>query len=72
MDCRVSKPSLRKPLGVGLILLIVAVWAIAVASASAWLVGLPNAVQAIVYLVLGIAWILPLGPVLRWMESGNA
>jgi hypothetical protein len=27
--------------------------------------------QAIFYLVAGIAWILPLKPLLRWMETGK-
>ncbi len=67
-----TSPSIRKPLGILLILLIVVVWAIAVASASPWIGRLPALAQAVVYLVAGIAWILPIGPILRWMESGNS
>ncbi len=67
-----NEPSIRKPLGVGLILLIVFIWAILVASAAPWIGTLPGLVQAVVYLIAGIGWILPLGPVLRWMETGRA
>jgi hypothetical protein len=28
-------------------------------------------VQAIFYLIAGIVWILPLKPLLRWMETGR-
>ena len=66
-----NEPSIRKPLGVLFILVIIGLWAIIVASASAWIGALPVAIEAIVYLIAGIAWILPLGPILRWMETGR-
>ena len=64
-----TKPSLRKPLGVLLILAIVGVWAIVVASAAPLIGTLPGIVEALIYLAAGIVWILPLGPILRWMEA---
>ena len=66
-----TSPSLRKPFGIILILLIVAIWAGIVASASPWIGRLPALVQAIVYLIAGIVWIVPMGPILRWMEGGK-
>lgn len=63
-----TDPSIRKPLGVLFILGIIAVWAIIIASLSPWIGLLPGFFQALIYLVAGIAWIFPLGPVLRWME----
>ncbi|MEP6785418.1 MAG: DUF2842 domain-containing protein [Sphingomonadales bacterium] len=66
-----TKPSIRKPLGVLLIVAIILVWAIVVVQAAGFISTLPWPVQAVVYLVAGIVWILPMGPVLRWMEAGR-
>jgi len=33
--------------------------------------GLPALMQAPIYLIAGIVWILPLKPLLRWMELGR-
>ncbi len=66
-----TEPTIRKPLGVLLILAIIAVWAIVVASFSAWIGAMPWPVQAVIYLIAGVAWLLPLGPILRWMETGH-
>jgi hypothetical protein len=65
-----TEPSIRKPLGVLLILGFVVVWTVIVVSLSPWIALTPWPVQAVIYLVAGIVWILPLGPVLRWMEAG--
>jgi hypothetical protein len=63
-----ERPSWRKPAGIGLILLLIAAWAVVVASVAPLLEGLPWPVHALYYLMAGIAWILPLKPLLRWME----
>ncbi len=69
-DAVIPEPSWRKPAGVGLILLLIAVWAVIVVSASALIQGLPWPVHVLYYLIAGIVWILPLKPLLRWMEKG--
>ncbi len=66
-----QRPSWRKPAAIGIILLLIAVWAVLVASLDGAVGRLPVLVQALFYLVVGIAWILPLGPVLRWSETGQ-
>ncbi|SDC24520.1 Protein of unknown function [Sphingomonas sp. YR710] len=66
-----TNPSWRKPFGMFLILLIIAVWAALVLQIAPLIAVLPQLVQAIVYLVLGMAWILPLKPLLAWMETGH-
>ncbi|WP_029548861.1 DUF2842 domain-containing protein [Rhizorhabdus wittichii] len=66
-----NQPSWRKPAGIFLILLIISVWAVIVATASPWIGTLPALVQAPVYIVAGIVWILPLKPLLAWMETGH-
>jgi hypothetical protein len=63
-----ERPSWRKPAGIGLILLLIAAWAVIVASVAPLLEGLPWPIHALYYLIAGIAWILPLKPLLRWME----
>jgi hypothetical protein len=49
----------------------IGLWIVLVASFSAEIGALPWPVQAIVYLVAGIVWILPLRPALAWMETGR-
>jgi carbon starvation protein CstA len=65
------EPTWRKPAGMALILLLILVWAVIVASAAELLDGLPWPVQAIYHVIAGIVWILPLKPLLRWMETGK-
>jgi predicted membrane channel-forming protein YqfA (hemolysin III family) len=65
------KPTWRKPAGMLLILLIIALWAIIIASFSETIGTWPMLVQAIVYVVAGIVWIFPVRPLLTWMELGR-
>ena len=65
------QPSWRKPAGVFAILGLIAIWAIIVASMAGTVGRWPVLGQALFYLVAGIAWILPLKPLLRWMETGH-
>lgn len=65
------EPNWRKPAGIFAILALIAVWSMAVVSLSGTVGNWPVLVQAIFYLVAGIAWILPLKPLLRWMETGR-
>ena len=65
------KPTWRKPAGMGLILLLILFWAGLIGQMAAQIARLPWPLQAIVYCVAGIVWILPLKPLLRWMELGR-
>ncbi|CAN5290952.1 hypothetical protein BH10PSE13_BH10PSE13_23070 [soil metagenome] len=65
------QPSWRKPAGMLLILLIITVWGVLVASLSPWIGGLPTLAQAVIYVFTGIVWILPMRPLLIWMETGR-
>jgi hypothetical protein len=71
MDKLPMKPTWRKPAGMGLILLLILVWSVLVVSAADLLTGLPGIVHALYYIVAGIVWILPLKPLLLWMETGR-
>lgn len=64
-------PTWRKPTGMALILLLITVWTVLVASLSPWIGRWPTLVQALFYLIAGIIWIIPLKPLLRWMELGK-
>ena len=66
-----TRPTLRIPLGVLGLLVGLALYALAVMWASQWIERLPNLVEAAVYLVLGIAWLLPMRRFLIWMEIGR-
>jgi hypothetical protein len=65
------EPSWRPLAGMALILTWIAFWAVVVASAAPLLGGLHWLVHLVYYAVAGIAWILPLRPLLRWMETGR-
>jgi predicted membrane channel-forming protein YqfA (hemolysin III family) len=63
-------PSYRKLAGISLILLMIVLWAAFVASLARVVGTWPVLVQAPFYLVMGVAWILPLKPLVRWMQTG--
>lgn len=65
------QPSWRKPAGVGLILLLILVWAVIVATVAGFVGDIAWPLQALFYTVAGIVWIMPLKPLLRWMETGR-
>lgn len=65
------EPSWRKPVGMFMILGLIALLALVVGSLSPWIGQLHILLQTLVYLVAGIAWIAPLKPLLRWMETGE-
>lgn len=64
-------PSWRKPAGALGILMLTIVWCVLVASLSGTIGRWPAVAQLGFYLVAGVIWIAPLGPVLRWMETGR-
>ena len=66
-----TEPTWRIPIGILLLLAILAVYALGVAWLSTWIGLLPIWAQTVVYVVLGIAWLLPLRPFLIWMETGR-
>jgi len=61
-------PSLRKPLGMILILLIILAWCLLFASQIDRIAALNFWLQIPIYVVAGIIWIFPIRPLLRWME----
>ena len=64
-------PSGRKGAGIAVIVLLILIWAALVASLSPVVGKWPVLVQGAFYLVMGIAWIIPLKPLLRWSQTGR-
>lgn len=61
---------MRKFLGTIITILFVVIYAlVAMALAQSRLIqSAPGILQALYYVVLGLAWILPLMPLIKWME----
>ncbi len=58
--------------GAGMILFVMFYALVAMALADSRPVQQSNlVVQTIVYVILGLAWVLPLMPVITWMEGGR-
>ena len=66
-----SEPSSRKLAGIALILLLIGLWAAFVASLARIVGQWPVLVQAPFYLIMGIVWIIPLKPLVRWIQTGS-
>lgn len=61
---------LRTLVGTVAILAFVMLYAlVAMALAESRIVDAPKLLQTIVYVLLGIAWVLPVMPLIRWMEG---
>lgn len=66
-----AEPSYRTLVGIALILLLIVLWATFVASLARIVGSWPILVQAPFYLVVGIIWIIPLKPLVRWIQTGR-
>ncbi len=64
-------PSWRKPAGALAILLLILVWSLVIASLSTIVNRWPRPLQALFYLTAGLVWIVPMRPLLQWMETGR-
>lgn len=65
------KPTWRKPVGVLTLVAGLAVYAMVVASLSGPIGRMPVLVQTLLYVILGVVWLLPLRRFLIWMETGR-
>lgn len=67
-----EKPTLRIPLGILALLAALLAYGVAIAHLLPPLIGRwPALAQALVYVVLGVIWLLPLRRFLTWMETGR-
>jgi len=65
------EPSARKLAGITIILVIIVAWATFVASMSPFVGQWPVLAQAPYYLFAGVAWAIPLKPLIRWIQTGS-
>jgi hypothetical protein len=65
------EPSPRKLVGIAAIMLLILVWTAFVASMARVVGSWPVLVQAPFYLVMGLVWIIPLKPLVRWIQTGS-
>ena len=72
MPMNPSEPSWRKPAGIAVILILIALWAVVVVSVVEWL-ELPAWASALAFIAGGFAWLwlFPMKRLLRWMEIGK-
>lgn len=66
-----EKPTLRIPFGILGLLVALALYAVGVAWASQWIETLHILIQTVIYVILGVVWLLPLKRFLIWMETGK-
>ena len=65
------EPSPRKLAGIALIAALIALWAAFVASLAPLVGQWPVLIQASYYLFMGVAWVIPLKPLVRWAQTGS-
>ncbi len=65
------QPSLRKPFGIIAMLIFITGWAVVIGSLSEITGKWSILAQSLYYVTAGTVWILPLRPLLRWMETGR-
>jgi len=65
------EPRWRTGIGMILIVLLICVWTVLAVSAAPLVANAPMSVQFLYYAVAGLAWLLPLKPLIRWMHTGR-
>ena len=65
------EPSSRKLAGIALIAALIVLWAAFVASMAPFVGKWPALAQAPYYLFMGVAWVIPLKPLVRWAQTGS-
>ncbi|QMW23761.1 DUF2842 domain-containing protein [Sandaracinobacteroides saxicola] len=64
-------PQLRRPFGIILLCLYLFAYVLGAAMLFTPIERLHVLLQLPIWLILGLAWLLPLKPFLRWMETGQ-
>ncbi|MEO0981741.1 MAG: DUF2842 domain-containing protein [Pseudomonadota bacterium] len=61
---------MRKPTAMLILLLYLPLYIIAAATVGSWLTEANGLVQLLFYIVAGVGWVLPLKPLMAWMNAG--
>lgn len=64
-------PSLRTLVGIAGILLFIVLWASLIATFTPAVGRWPILAQGLYYLIMGVVWIIPLKPLIRWVQTGS-
>lgn len=64
-----ERPALRSLTGMLILIFGLSAYAFLVAAIGDLLIGTPMALQFVYYLITGVAWIFPVGKLLRWMAD---
>jgi len=62
---------MRKPVAVAVMLAFIAAWITAAGTLGAHMTGLPGWLQLVFYAAAGTLWVLPLRPLLKWMNANQ-
>ncbi len=62
-------PRARKPIAMIVLIVWLGAYIVGVASFSGQLADAPRLVQLVFYIIAGVAWVLPLRPLFRWMNA---
>ncbi len=62
---------MRKIAGLSLLLAFLAAWIVAAATVGSQLTQAPQWLQLGFYVIAGIGWVLPLKPLMSWMNRGT-
>lgn len=62
---------MRKLVAVLLMLAFMVLWIWAAGTLGSHMTGMPRWVQLLFYVIAGIGWILPLRPLLKWMNANQ-
>ena len=65
-------PTARRTLGVFVILMLILVISLVVMVFANHIIAWPIWAQTLFYVVAGLAWLLPLKPLLVWMNKGQS
>jgi hypothetical protein len=66
-----NEPTWRIPAGILALLAALTIYVLAISRAAGWIGQWPVLVQTLIYIGLGVAWLLPLRRFLIWMETGR-
>ncbi len=66
-----NSPSSRTVIGSFAIIGIIILWAVMVIMAVEHVGNWPFLAKMTVFFVAGLAWVIPLGPLLRWIQTGH-
>ncbi|RIJ28046.1 DUF2842 domain-containing protein [Henriciella mobilis] len=66
---QLKEKTLRKIVAGITLLAFIALWIFLAATIGTRITGAPDWLQLVFYVIAGVAWVIPLRPLMRWMNS---